>query len=58
MTKPDHRELEALMNLLEDPDKQVFDTVFDRLIELGEEVVNSTGEKMGGNTETRSAGED
>jgi len=40
MTDQGHRELEALMNLLEDPDTQVFDTVSNRLIELGEEVVN------------------
>ena len=40
MTEHGHRELEALMNLLEDPDSQVFDTVSNRLIELGEEVVS------------------
>ncbi len=40
MTNQGHRELEALMNLLEDPDNQVFDTVSNRLIELGEDVVN------------------
>ena len=34
-----HKELEALISLLEDPDHLVFDTVSDRLIELGEEVV-------------------
>ena len=39
MTHPIHKELEALMSLLEDPDSQVFDTVSGRLIELGEEVV-------------------
>ena len=39
MTEQSHRELEALINLLDDPDNQVFDTVSDRLIELGEEVV-------------------
>ncbi len=39
MTEHSHRELEALITLLEDPDNQVFDTVSDRLIELGEEVV-------------------
>ena len=39
MNEPERRELEALMSLLEDPDLQVFDTVSDRLIELGEEVV-------------------
>ena len=39
MTEHTHRELEALINLLEDPDNQVFDTVSGRLIELGEEVV-------------------
>lgn len=32
-------EIEALISLLEDPDIQVFDTVSDRLVELGEEVV-------------------
>ena len=40
MTEHGHRELEALMNLLEDPDAQVFDTVSNRLIELGEDVVS------------------
>ena len=39
MTNPEQRELEALMSLLEDPDITVFDTVSDRLIELGEEAV-------------------
>ncbi len=39
MTEHSQKELEALMSLLEDPDNQVFDTVADRLIELGEEVV-------------------
>lgn len=39
MTERDHRELEALMSLLEDPDMQVFDNVSNRLIELGEEVI-------------------
>ncbi len=39
MTEHSHGELEALMNLLEDPDNQVFDNVSSRLIELGEEVV-------------------
>ncbi len=34
-----HRELEALISLLEDPDSLVFDNVSNRLIELGEEVV-------------------
>jgi regulator of sirC expression with transglutaminase-like and TPR domain len=34
-----HKELEALISLLDDPDYQVFDSVADRLIELGEEVV-------------------
>lgn len=34
-----HRELEALINLLEDSDNVVYDTVVNRLIELGEEVV-------------------
>ena len=41
MTEHSQKELDALMNLLEDPDNQVFDTVSDRLIELGEEVVIS-----------------
>jgi hypothetical protein len=40
MTENYHRELEALISLLEDPDHQVFDTVSDRLIELGEAVVS------------------
>lgn len=40
MTEHGHRELEALMNLLEDPDSQVFDKVSNRLIELGEDVVS------------------
>ena len=40
MTEHGHRELEALISLLEDPDHQRFDTVSDRLIELGEEVVS------------------
>lgn len=39
MTDQGHRELEALINLLEDPDHQVFDSVSGRLIELGEKVV-------------------
>ena len=39
MAENGHRELEALMSLLEDPDAQVFDTVSNRLIELGEDVV-------------------
>ena len=39
MTENEHRELEALISLLEDPDNLVFDTVSNRLIELGEEVV-------------------
>ena len=39
MTENGHKELEALISLPEDPDHQVFDTVSDRLIELGEEVV-------------------
>ncbi|MCK5137046.1 MAG: transglutaminase family protein [Bacteroidales bacterium] len=39
MTGHSHKELEALMRLLEDPDSQIFGTVADRLIELGEEVV-------------------
>jgi len=40
MTENGHRELEALISLLEDPDVQVFDKVSNRLIELGEEVVS------------------
>lgn len=40
MTENNHRELEALISLLEDPDHQVFDTVSDRLIELGEAAVS------------------
>lgn len=40
MADPGHKELEALISLLEDPDHVVFDTVSDRLIELGEEVVS------------------
>ncbi len=40
MTEPERKELEALIRLLEDPDNQVFNTVSNRLIELGEEVVN------------------
>jgi len=40
MTEPERRELEALIRLLDDPDKQVFNTVSDRLIELGDEVVS------------------
>jgi regulator of sirC expression with transglutaminase-like and TPR domain len=39
MTENGHRELEALISLLEDPDMQVFDNVSNRLIELGEEAV-------------------
>lgn len=39
MTENGHRELEALISLLEDPDSLVFDNVSNRLIELGEEVV-------------------
>lgn len=40
MTDIRHKELEALISLLEDPDHLVFDTVSDRLIELGENVVS------------------
>lgn len=40
MSENVHRELEALISLLEDPDRQVYDTVADRLIELGEDVVS------------------
>jgi regulator of sirC expression with transglutaminase-like and TPR domain len=39
MTENGHKELEALISLLEDPDSQVFNNVSDRLIELGEEAV-------------------
>jgi len=39
MSENVHKELEALMSLLDDPDYQVFDSVSNRLIELGEEVV-------------------
>ena len=39
MTENAHRELEALISLLEDPDNLVFDNVSNRLIELGEKVV-------------------
>lgn len=39
MIENGHKELEALISLLEDPDMQVFDNVSNRLIELGEEVV-------------------
>jgi len=39
MTENGHRELEALISLLEDPDMQVFDNVTNRLIELGEAAV-------------------
>jgi regulator of sirC expression with transglutaminase-like and TPR domain len=40
MTDRGHKELEALISLLEDPDHQVYGTVSERLIELGEEVVS------------------
>jgi len=40
MTNNGHKELEALISLLEDPDIQVFDNVSNRLIELGEDVVS------------------
>lgn len=39
MDDRENREVEALIDLLEDPDNLVFDTVVNRLIELGEEVV-------------------
>jgi regulator of sirC expression with transglutaminase-like and TPR domain len=39
MDDRENRELEALIDLLEDPDNLVFDSVVNRLIELGEEVV-------------------
>jgi regulator of sirC expression with transglutaminase-like and TPR domain len=39
MTERERKELEALISLLEDPDNRVFDSVSERLIELGEEVV-------------------
>jgi regulator of sirC expression with transglutaminase-like and TPR domain len=41
MTDQGQRELEALMSLLEDPDREVHDSVVDRLIELGEPAVSS-----------------
>ena len=40
MIEKEHRELEALISLLEDPDSLVFDNVSNRLIELGEAVVS------------------
>jgi regulator of sirC expression with transglutaminase-like and TPR domain len=40
MIENGHKELEALISLLEDPDMQVFDNVSNRLIELGEDVVS------------------
>ena len=40
MTENGHKELEALISLLEDPDMLVFDNVSNRLIELGEDVVS------------------
>ena len=40
MTEPERKELEALISLLEDPDNQVFNSVTDRLIELGDKVVS------------------
>jgi regulator of sirC expression with transglutaminase-like and TPR domain len=39
MNEHGNRELEALISLLEDPDKQVFHNVTNRLVELGEEAV-------------------
>jgi regulator of sirC expression with transglutaminase-like and TPR domain len=39
MSENTHKELEALISLLDDPDSQVFDSVSSRLIELGEDVV-------------------
>lgn len=39
MAEMGNRELEALISLLDDPDRLVFDNVSNRLIELGEEVV-------------------
>jgi len=39
MNEQGYNELEALINLLEDPDDQVFDSVMNRLIELGDDVV-------------------
>jgi len=41
MTVHDPAELEALMNLLEDPDREVQESVVDRLIQLGETAVVS-----------------
>lgn len=40
MTEPQRRELEALIRLLEDPDDQIFKSVADRLVELGDAVVS------------------
>lgn len=40
MTEPQRRELEALINLLEDPDDQVFSSVTGRLVELGDKVIS------------------
>jgi len=40
LIEKEHRELEALISLLEDPDSLVFDNVSNRLIELGEAVVS------------------
>jgi regulator of sirC expression with transglutaminase-like and TPR domain len=40
MTENGHRELEALISLLEDPDMQIYDNVCNRLIELGEEAIH------------------
>lgn len=41
MTDQSHNELKALMSLLEDTDREVHDSVVDRLIELGEPAVSS-----------------
>ena len=40
MTEPQRRELEALMSLLEDPDSRVFNSVSDRLVEMGPAAVS------------------
>jgi regulator of sirC expression with transglutaminase-like and TPR domain len=39
MNEQERNEIEALISLLEDPDNEVFDSVSDRLVELGEDVV-------------------
>lgn len=37
----DEREINALLHLLDDPDQEVFDTVADRLVHLGKEIIPS-----------------